>query len=178
MLARQQTYEDAQYQSADPIGPQEPIPAGIHENIELSWDRKRGYMRVIIDGRTWHFKEFLGKAQVTSCDSKRGRIYLRAMARIDGETLTTYRDPNVLPHPEVEGERRESTHNRLCYRRESQEWRLRDERMPWEHPEALKLTKDYVGDLNAEWHMADSVAHIYHNGYAIIDENDVAHLYE
>ena len=24
----------------------------------------------------------------------------------------------------------------------------------------------------------DSVAHIYHNGYAIIDKNDVAHLYE
>ena len=177
MLASQQTYEDAQYQASEPIGPQEPIPAGVHD-IELSWDRKRGYMRVIICGKTWHFKEFLGKAQVTSCDSKRGRINLRAMARIDGETLTVYRDPSAPYHPEVAGERRESTHNRLCYRRQSQEWRLRDERMPWEHPEALRFTKDYVGDLNAEWHMADSVAHIYHNGRATITADGVAHLYE
>ena len=178
MQARPQVYEAAQYQDTAPIGPQEPIPAGVHENIELSWDRKRGYMRVIIDNQTWHFKEFLGKAQVTGTDSKRGRIYLRAMARIDGETLSVYRDPGSEPHPQVEGERRESTHNRLCYRRQSQEWRLRDERMPWEHPDALRFTKNYVGDLNAEWHMSDLVAHVYHNGYAIIDEHDVAHLYE
>ena len=178
MLASQQIYEDAQHQSHAPIGPQEPIPAGVHESIELSWDRKRGYMRVIINNQTWHFKEFLGKAQVTGTDNKRGRIYLRAMARIDGETLTVYRDPSAPYHPEVDGERRESTHNRLCYRRESQEWRLRDERMAWNNPEALKFTKNYVGDGVFEWHMADSIAHVYHNGYAIIDKNDVAHLYE
>ena len=100
MQASQQVYEDAQYQSSDPIGYQPPIPAGIHD-IELSWDRKRGYMRIIIDGATWHFKEYLGKAEVTGTDNKRGRIYLRAMARIDGETLTTYRDPSAQPHPEV-----------------------------------------------------------------------------
>ena len=176
MQASQQVYEDAQYQASEPIGPQEPIPAGVHD-IELSWDRRKGYMRVIIDGKTWWFKEYLGKAQVTGTDSKRGRIYLRAMARIDGETLTTYRDP-LASHPVVEGERRESTHNRLCYRRQSQEWRLRDERMDWNHPDALRFTQNYVGDLNAEWHMADSIAHIYHNGYAIIDEHDVAHLYD
>ena len=177
MLASQQTYEDAQRQSDDPIGPQEPIPAGVHD-IELSWDRKRGYMRVIIGGKTWHFKEFLGKAQVTSCDSKRGRINLRAMARIDGETLTVYRDPNALFHQEVEGERRESTHNRLCYRRQSQEWRLRDERMPWEHPDALRFTKNYIGDGVFEKHAVDLVAHVYHIGFVILDSEGVAHLYE
>ena len=177
MLAHPETYEDAQIQSAKPIGEQPPIPTGVHD-IELSWDRRKGYMRVIIDGKTWWFKEFLGKAQVTSCDSRRGRIYLRAMARIDGETLTVYRDPNALPHPEVEGERRESTHNRLCYRRQSQEWRLRDERMDWNHPDALRFTKNYVGDGVFEKHADDLVAHVYHNGYSIIDENDVAHLYE
>ena len=177
MQASQQVYEDAQIQSAKPIGNQPPIPAGVHD-IELSWNRKRGYMRVIIDGATWHFKEYLGKAQLTGTDSKRGRIHLRAMARIDGETLTTYRDPSAHPHPEIEGERRESTHNRLCYRRQSQEWRLRDERLDWNDPNALVFTKSYVGDLNAEWHANDSIAHIYHNGYSIIDENDVAHLYD
>jgi hypothetical protein len=177
MQVSQQVYEDAQYQSSDPIGYQPQIPAGVHD-IELSWDRKRGYMRIIIDGKTWWFKEFLGRAQILGTDSKRGRINLRAMARIDGETLTTYRDPSAQPHPEVEGERRESTHNRLCYRRQSQEWRLRDERMDWNHPDALRFTKDYVGDGVFEKHADDLVAHIFHNGYAIIDKDDVAHLYD
>ena len=188
MQVSQQVYEDAQYQASEPIGNQPQIPAGVHD-IELSWDRKRGYMRVIIAGKTWHFKEFLGKAQVTGTDNKRGRIYLRAMARIDGETLSVYRDPSAPFHPEVDGERRESTHNRLCYRRQSQEWRVRDERMDWNHPEALKFTKNYIGDGVFEWHMADSIAHVYHNGYVIIADDftdwhppmlvpKLAHLYE
>ena len=42
----------------------------------------------------------------------------------------------------------------------------------------MKFTKNYVGDGVFEWHMADQAAHIYHNGYAIIDKNDVAHLYD
>ena len=176
MQVSQQVYEDAQYQSTTPIGPQAPIPPGIH-NIELSWDRKRGYMRIIIDGKTWHFKEFLGRAQILGTDNKRGRINLRAMARIDGETLTTYRDPSAQPHPEVEGERRESTHNRLCYRRSSQDWRLRDEHKG-NASDALVYVKTYVGDMNCEWSAQDSVAHIYHNGWTVIDENDVAHLYD
>ena len=177
MLASQTVYEDAQYQATAPIGPQAPIPAGVHD-IELSWDRKRGYMRVIIGGERWWFKEYLGKAQVLGCDSKRGRLHLRAMAQINGETLTMWRDPDALPHAAVEGTRREKTHNRLCYRRATEEWRLRDERLDWNHPEALVFTKSYVGDLNAEWHANDSIAHIYHNGYAIIDNQDVAHLYD
>ena len=177
MLASQQVYEDAQIQSAKPIGPQAPIPPGVHD-IELSWDRKRGYMRVIIEGQKYWFKEFLGKAQVLNCDSKRGRLNLRAIAQIDGETLTMWRDPDAPPHKEVDGDRREKTHTRLCYRRATEEWRLRDERLDWNDPEALVFTKSYVGDLNAEWHANDSIAHIYHNGFAIIDGNDVAHLYD
>jgi hypothetical protein len=44
MLAHPEIYEDAQIQSAKPIGPQAPIPPGVHD-IELSWDRKRVYAR-------------------------------------------------------------------------------------------------------------------------------------
>ena len=64
------TYEDAQYQNDAPIGPQEPIPAGVH-SIELSWDRSRGYMRVIIGGKKWWFKEYLGKAVIVGTDNGR-----------------------------------------------------------------------------------------------------------
>jgi hypothetical protein len=169
-------YEDSQYQSDAPIGPQKQIPPGVH-NIELSWDRKIGYMRVIISGNTWWFKEFLGKAVVVGTDNARGRINLHAMARLDGETLTLYRPPKASPHPVVEGVRREATHNRLCYRRVSRDWRLRDERHP-ESPDALIFTASYVGDLSAEWDKRDNVAHIYHNGWTIIDDNHVAHLYD
>ena len=177
MLVSQQVYEDAQYQSTAPIGPQAPIPPGVHD-IELSWDRKRGYMRVIIEGQKYWFKECLGKAQLLSCDNKRGRLNLRAIAQINGETLTMWRDPDAPPHEEVEGIRRGKTHTRLCYRRQSQEWRLRDERMDWNNPDALVLTKSYKGDLNVEWHRDDSVAHIYHNGYSILTDDGVAHLYD
>ena len=41
MLLDVATYEDAQYQSTEPIGPQPPIPQGV-QDIELSWDRKAG----------------------------------------------------------------------------------------------------------------------------------------
>ena len=176
MLAHPETYEDAQIQSAKPIGPQAPIPPGVHD-IELSWDRRKGYMRIVIDGEKWWFKEYLGKAQVLSCDNKRGRLNLRAIAQINGETLTMWRDPDAPPHENVTGRIRKKTHNRLCYRRATEEWRLRDERMG-NHPDALIFTKSYVGDLNAEWHANDSIAHIYHNGYAVIDKDDVAHLYD
>ena len=177
LTQHREVYEDAQIQSAWAIGDQAPIPPGVHD-IELSWDRKRGFMRIIIEGESWWFKEYLGKAQVLGCDSKRGRLHLRAMAQLNGETLTMYRDPAAPPHAVVEGIRRERTHNRLCYRRATEEWRLRDERMDWNHPDALVFTKSYIGDLNAEWHKNDSIAHIYHNGYAIIDRDNVAHLYD
>ena len=110
--------------------------------------------------------------------NQRGRLYLRAIAQINGETLTMWRDPNAPPHENVSGKIRKKPHNRLCYRRATEEWRLRDERMDWNDPEALVFTKSYVGDLNAEWHANDSIAHIYHNGYAIIDDDDIAHLYD
>jgi hypothetical protein len=169
-------YEDSQRQSAEPIGPQEQIPAGVW-NMELSWDRERGYMRVIINGKKYWFKEYLGKAVATGTDNARGRLNLRAMARLDGETLTMYRPPDAAPHPLVEGVERQATHNRLCYRRASRDWRLRDERRP-EMEDALVFTQSYVGDLSAEWNGMDTVAHIYHNGYTIIDAANVAHLYD
>jgi len=210
MQASQQTYEDTQVQSPQPIWPQEQLPLGVH-NIEFSWDRfcrhDGGYMRVIFrdladdpdakvrhpyhvyveDGKqyggwvhpyTWWFKEYLGKAQILGTNNEKGRLYLRAMAQIDDETLTTWRDLLAPRHEEVGGVRREKTHNRLCYRRATEEWRLRDERKDWNDPNALVFTKSYVGDLNSEWHKNDSVAHIYHNGFAIIDKDDVAHLYD
>jgi hypothetical protein len=126
---------------------------------------------------TWWLKEYLGKAQILGTDNEEGRIYMRAMAELGGETLYMWRDPDALPHKIAEGVKREKTHNRLCYRRSSRDWRLRDEHMG-NHPNALVFTRSYIGDLEAEKDKNDSVAHIYHNGYVIIDKDDVAHLYD
>jgi hypothetical protein len=150
---------------------------GVHD-IELSWDRKKGYMRVIIGGEKWWFKEYLGKCQLLGTDNAKGRLNLRAMARLDGETLTMYRAPDAIPHWLVEGTERKKTHNRLCYRRSSRDWRLRDERMSWNDPNALVYADSYVGDMSAEWNGLDKIAHIYHNGWTVVDGNNVAHLYD
>ena len=170
-------YEDAQYQNAVPIGVQKAIPSGVHE-IELSWDRDKGYMRINIGAEKWWFKEYLGKAQLLGTDNAKGRIHLRAMARLDGETLVMYRAPDAAPHELMDGTKRDTTHNRLCYRRAGREWRLRDERLPWNHPDALVFASSYVGDMNAEWNKDDPIAHIYHNGWTVLDEHNVAHLYD
>jgi len=170
-------YEDAQYQSDKPIGVQEPIPSGVHD-IELSWDRHKGFMRIAIGKKKWWFKEYLGKAVVVGTNNKLGRLHLRASALMDNETLIMYRPSNAEPHSLVEGDRIRVTHNRLCYRRSSEDWRLRDERLQWEDPEALKFVKSYVGDLSAEWETRDRIAHIYHNGYTVIDNEGIAHLYD
>ena len=169
-------YEDQQYQNPAPIPDQVPIPPGVHD-IELSWDRKKGWMRIKIAGKPWWFKEYLGRCQVLSTDNSKGRIHIRAMAVLNGDTLTMRRDPDAAPHKPIKGIVRQQTHNRLCYRRSSQDWRLRDERKG-NAPDALVYVSSYIGDMNCEWNRQDSVAHIYHNGWAVIDENDVAHLYD
>ena len=46
---------DNQFQSEEEIGPQDPMPCGV-ETLELSWDRKKAFMRIIIkDQGTWYF---------------------------------------------------------------------------------------------------------------------------
>ena len=172
-----QVYEDAQYQNDVPIGSQSAIPSGVHD-IELSWDRAKGYMRIIINNQKWWFKELIGKAVVTHADSAKGRLHFHGMARIDGETLTLYRPPNALPHLVAEGLERPTSLYRTCYRRSDRKWRARDERMSWNDPDALKIVSDVVGDFAVEWRINDRVAHIFHRGWEIIDDKGICHLYD
>ena len=174
-----ETYPESQVQSFEDIGPQEPISMELN-TLELSWDRHKAFMRIIIKNKgTWHFKELMGKAQVLSTDNEKGRLYLKAIPILDWETLYLYRDPDSLPHEIVEeGETLAPTNNRLCYNRHDVCWRIRDERKPWMDDESRRLVKDYIGDISVEWNRADPVAHIFHKGYITIDNNDVAHLYD
>ena len=59
---------------------------------------------------------------------------------------------------------------------------MRDEHLTaekgWDAEGALVLVQGYVGDLNAEWNKNDTIAHIFHQGWTIVDENKIAHLYD
>lgn len=176
-LVHADVYEEAQYQNPDPIGRQMAVPAGDFP-IELSWDRGEGYMRIIIESQTWWFKELLGKSVATGANSERGRLNFYGGAGIDGETLTLYRPDDAEPHPIVKGLVRPPSLYRTCYRRRDRKWRARDEKMPWGNADALKIVSDVVGDFSVEWRLQDRVAHIFANGWQIIDKDDVCHLYD
>ena len=173
---------DNQIQSNEEIGYQEPMPCGIEE-LELSWDRKKGFMRIIIkDQGTWYFKELMGKAQLLSADSERGRLYIRAIPFLDGDTLYLARAPESVAHERLEeddiAESLQKTNNRLCYNRQETCWRIRDERKPWMDNSSRRLVADYVGDISIEWNRDDIVAHIFHKGEILLDNENVAHLYD
>ena len=173
---------DNQFQSEEDIGPQESMPCGV-ETLELSWDRKKGLMRIIIkDQGTWYFKELMGKAQLLSADSEKGRLNLRAIPFLDGDTLYLARDPESVPHELIEeddiAESLPPTNNRLCYNRQETCWRIRDERKPWMDDTSRRRVADYVGDIYIEWNREDAIAHIFHKGVILLGKDNVAHLYD
>lgn len=190
-------YTCNQVQSARPIPEQSPVPAGVHRMI-LSWDLEHGWMKLRINNydtdsdnpfSVWFFKELLtrGSVEVLGTNTEVGRIHIRGMATSDGEVLTLYRDPKAELHPLVKGLEMDKTYNRMCYFREQKVWRLRDEEKTAEYakngwdlqsPDLLKLVKSYEGDGVLSWAYSDQFAHIYHEGKVIIDEDNIAHLYD
>ena len=163
---------EAQVQNPEPVGPQQPFPTGVHDMV-VSWDRNRGYMSVRVAGGRWWFKEMIGQALATGNDNSVGRIHLTAKGQLHREQLQLWRPSYATPHPMVYGTRREITLNRLCYyramaKRNQPCWRLRDNRLPWEHPKALVMLSGYVGDWNIEWQGTDIVAHLFHQGFIMI----------
>ncbi len=180
-------HAEAQYQNPAPIKPQSPIPAGVHD-IEISWDRNEGYMRAIIGGQKWWFKEFLSQQpiEVIGTDNARGRINMRGMGVLTVDQLVLYRAPDSKPHPWVKGLSHAASYQRLCYRRANLDWRLRDERETKKgNLSAIKFVKGYVGDMQIEWEHNDKVAHVYHIGpWTLCDpgcflheDGGYAHLY-
>jgi len=168
MVTSQRDVEaEAQYQNPAPIGPQSQIPGGVHDMV-VSWDRHEGYMSVRAAGDRWWFKEMLGQALLTGTNNEVGRLHITAKGQINEEQLQLWRPSGAAPHPMVRGDRREISYNRLCYFRAERKWRLRDQHMDWNHPDALRVIKGYVGDWHIEWPMADLIAHLFHNGFVVI----------
>jgi len=161
-------HPEAQFQNPAPIKPQSPIPAGVHD-MEISWDRNEGYMRVIIGMKKWWFKELLGKAQILGVTSK-GRMNVRAIGVLTGEQLVLYRDPDAELHSKVKGISYPASYQRCCFRRnppagQAPDWRVRDERKTKQGDlSAIRFVGGYVGDWNIEWPAQDPVAHVFHSG--------------
>lgn len=180
---------EAQFQNSAPIGPQPPFPKGVYDMV-ISWDKTKGYMSVRLWEQRWWFKELIGTALATGNDNPVGRIHITAKGELHGEQLQLWRPSSAPPHPMVYGERRDITYNRLCYFRAKAKrglpcWRLRDQHIPWEHPDALRIIEGYVGDWNIEWPTNDTVAHLFHQGFVIVcnpgcflhEKGDYGHLY-
>ena len=70
--------------------------------------------------------------------------------------------------PDPIAERGHDSHWRMCYAREVQGWRLRDERTG-----DLTIVKDYKGLVNVNWY--DHGTHIFHDGRAHVI-NEVCHF--
>lgn len=158
------TYPETQYQNPDPIKPQPPIPGGVHE-MEVSWDRTEGYMRLIIGSGKWWFKDLGGKAVMLGTDNTRGRWNLLGKAQLKGESLVLWRPSDAPTHPMVLGTTYDSSYQRLCYRHAKSDWRVNDERQAkLGNPGSLKFVQGYVGDMVLEWELEDTIAHLYHKG--------------
>jgi hypothetical protein len=162
------------------------MPSDI-TTMELSWDRTMKCMRIIVeDIGTWYFTEVYGKAQVLSADALTGKMYIRAIPLLEGETLHLDRDPDSLPHEQVKkediGEILPPTSNRLCYLRAGDPpcWRVQDgKRERGDNTSEYRLLAiNYVGDIEMAWSREDTVAHIFHNGQIILSKDGVAHLYD
>jgi hypothetical protein len=186
MVVSQQAVEsEAQYQNPEPIGPQSQLPGGVQDMV-VSWDRTEGYMSVRLVNDRWWFKEMLGSALLIGTDNAHGRLHVQAKGQLNGEQLVLWRPSDAPPHPMVRGTRREISYNRLCYFRAAQQWRLRDNHMLWDHPDALRILPGYVGDWNIQWPVNDTAAHLFHQGFVVIcdpgcfmhPDGNYGHFYE
>ena len=75
----------------------------------------------------------------------------------------------------------------MCIRDRQKVWRLRDEEKTARYhaegkdvhsPDVIRYVESYMGDGWLSWTASDPYAHIYHQGWTVIDEDNVAHLYD
>lgn len=112
----------------------------------------------------WYFKEFAGKACISGTDSSKGMIMMQVKdALLEGDMMWLRR-PSIQDVPaqqQVAGRLLPKATYRLCYRRAHSDWRVRNEEMDWNDPDALHFVNGYVGDLVGTW-FNDPMAHIFH----------------
>ena len=195
VVTQQRTYEDQQYLNQSQNLPQQvEVPSGSHR-LRFSWSRTNGFMRIVIpelkdllvsvtqdsggnkieNYGTWFFKEYAGKTVVTGTDNRSGVIRMEAKAQMNGDILHLWRPDDAPAHPIPAGRHLPKSMYRLCYRRAHYDWRVRDENMPWDHPDALHFVSGYVGDLVGSW-FNDPLAHIFHTSEIVLGEDGKAHL--
>ena len=146
-------------------------PTGVHV-WELSLPREtisqgKPRFRFKLDGNEWRCDRLAGRAEVSHTDGRTGRIYLRGKLDITDGVASMWPAKDAEPDPEAEDGH--DSHWRMCYARDVQGWRLRDERTG-----DLTIVKDYKGLVNITWF--DSGTHIFHEGLARVDENMVCHF--
>lgn len=124
-------------------------------------------------GWEWLCTRLAGNGQMIEALGETGRLIIRGRLVISAGVAYMYRDEDAPYAEPPEGEREDSQW-RLCYFRAERNWRLRDQRMPFNDPKALRLVSGYAGDLNMTWY--DGSTHIYHSGEVVVDKDNIAHF--
>lgn len=141
---------------------------------ELSWSRTLRWMRFRDPegSGAWYCKQIAGHSRLVSVDSAQGRINLRCRCQLQGDQVSLYY-PKEGPYPmdpeSIKGIRLPHSHWRLCYYRQGLMWRLFDERR-----RQLTLVKGYTGNICLNW--LDTMPHVFHDGYVILDPEGIAHF--
>ena len=123
----------------------------------------------------WYFKEFVGKAVIDGTDNPKGVILMHVRsAGLDSNrpAMMVLRRPTVEevpPQVQVAGRLMPQSTYRLCYRRAKFDWRIRDEHMAWDAPDALHFVTGYKGDLAGTW-FNDPMAHIFHTQTLVLTD--------
>ena len=120
----------------------------------------------------WYFKEFAGKAVIEGTDNSKGVILMHvSRAVLDGDMMALRRPTveEVPPQAQVAGRLMPQATYRLCYRRDHDDWRIRDESMTWDDPDALHFVTGYKGDLVGTW-FNDPMAHIFHQQTLVLTD--------
>ena len=140
-------------------------PAGVHD-WEFSLPREtimqnqpRFRFRLPHEMKEWRCDRLAGRAEVVATDGKTGRMTLRGKLAIDDGVASMW--PAKDAEPDEQGASGQDSHWRLCYARDVEGWRLRDERTG-----SLTIVKDYKGIVNLNWF--DGGTHVFHDGKTIV----------
>lgn len=151
-------------------------PGGVW-NYEFSLPRdtiaaKHPRFRFRLGTNEWLCDRLAGRAEVVKANGKLGRLTLRGILQINDGVASMWAPEDAEPDP-LAGAGVDS-HWRLCYAREVEGWRLRDERKELRDPTALTIVKDYKGIVNLNWF--DGGTHVFHDGKVAIDSKGVCHF--
>lgn len=149
----------------------------LSRSASLSAGRGKFRWRLPDGEGEWLCDELAGRLDILEAKGETGNLIVRCqIILVDSPTgVTAYCYPDGEDDLDAEGYRPDpskpahESHWRLCYFRQDEKWRLRDERSG-----NLWFVDGYRGRINANW--LDQGTHIFHDGVVEVDTDNIAHF--